>query len=129
MLCLCSAQCQSLVDKRVLRKRNIANNRRIDGNVSRTRVSPVVSSCAAGLASRLSWRRHTYMSVERGRPWSPLVTRHAATFTHEPPSRTLPSHALPSRTALSFLRAADPYLDDAVVARGGHGVAIWRHRH
>jgi hypothetical protein len=67
--------------------------------------------------------------IHERRARSPLVTRHAATFTHEPPSRTLPLHALPSRTALSFLRAADPYLDDAVVARGGHGGAIWRHRH
>ena len=78
-------------------------------------------------------------SVERGRPLPPLVTRRAATLTrapspshrrpHAPPSHALPSHALPLRITLSKSGAADPYLDESVVARGGHGCAIRRHCH
>ena len=78
-------------------------------------------------------------SVERGRPLPPLVTHRAATLTrapspshrrpHAPPSHALPSHALPLRITLSKSGAADPYLDEAVVARGGHGCAIRRHCH
>ena len=34
-----------------------------------------------------------------------------------------------TRTALNQSRAADPHLDEAVEARGGHGGAIWRQRH
>ena len=76
----------------------------------------------------------------RGRPLSPLITRRAATLTrapspshalrpHAPPSHALPSHALPLRITSSESGAADPYLNEAVVARGGHGGAIRRHRH
>ena len=78
-------------------------------------------------------------SVERGRPLPPLVTHRAATLTrapspshrrpHAPPSHALPSHALPLRITLSKSGAADPYLDESVVARGGHGCAIRRHCH